>query len=172
VQERGWRARLQRGLDRLAPERNASAAVYGTIAVGVLLAAESKRQSSFPDLVAAIAIAMVLYWLAHSYASALGERLERRERLSLRLLWRRLAHERAIIEGASPPLVVLLIAWAAGATVGSAVTAALWTCAASVALLELLAGLRARLGVGELGLQVSTGLALGAAIVLLRVLLK
>src|ERR1035441_8833725 len=41
--------------------------VYGTIAVGALLAAESARQETYVETVFAVAITLLLYWLAHSF---------------------------------------------------------------------------------------------------------
>ena len=50
--------------------------------MAALLAAESARQETYPRTVGAVAITLILYWLAHSYSEFTGERLERGEPFS------------------------------------------------------------------------------------------
>lgn len=45
---------------------NPGDAIYGAIAVGVLLAAETPRRETYARTVAAVTITLLLYWLAHS----------------------------------------------------------------------------------------------------------
>ena len=70
------------------PEDNPSGVIYGTIAVGAVLAAESTRRETFPDTIEATVIILGLYWLAHTYATVVGDRLKMRETLSTDRLWR------------------------------------------------------------------------------------
>jgi VIT1/CCC1 family predicted Fe2+/Mn2+ transporter len=141
------------------------------IVIGALLAAESGSHESHLDSFGSALIATGLYWLAHAYASVLGRRLATHERLTASALRRALLHDWALVRGAAIPLVVLLIAWAAGAAQETAVTAALWSAVAALVAFELLAGIRSRASPGELALEVGVGLTMGLGIIAMKVLL-
>jgi hypothetical protein len=160
-----------RALDWALPGKNPAGTVYGTITVGALLAAESGLHDTYPETVGSVVVALVIYWLAHSYAELLGHRLAAGERLTARELGRALGRDWAIVRGAGAPLLALLVAWAVGAGQGAAITAALWTCAASLVAFELLAGLRARAQPAELALELCVGAAMGLGVIALRVIL-
>ena len=145
--------------------------VYGTITVGALLAAEAPRHETFPRLTGAVALALVMYWLAHAYATASGDRYGEGERWSRRRVGATLAHEAALLRGAAAPLLALLISWIAGAPITTAATAGLWTCIVALLAFELAHGLRAHLRPWQLFGEAVIGLALGAAILALRVVL-
>jgi hypothetical protein len=153
------------------PQENPGGVVYGLITIGALLAAESGLHETYEETVGSAAVAIVAYWLAHSYAELLGHRLASGQQLTWRALLRAFARDWAIVRGATAPLLALLAAWTLGASQEDAVEAALWTCAACLVLFELLAALRARAGVGELVLEVCVGGAMGLAIVALRAIL-
>jgi hypothetical protein len=148
---------------------NAGGAVYGTVMIGVLFAAEDSESVGYPDAVVAAVIA--LYWLTELYSYTLGTRLRTGEPLSANALWRSCVHELPIVEGALLPLLVLLAAWAAGASVTTGVGIATWTAAASIVILEFAAGWRSRASPGRLLLQAGVGVAIGFAIVGLKLLL-
>jgi hypothetical protein len=97
--------------------------------------------------------------------------LTKHERLTARTLSRVLIHDWAIVRGAAIPLLVLLLAWGAGATQETAVTAALWCAVGSVIAFELAAGIRSQATRSELALELGVGMAMGAAIIALKVLL-
>ena len=153
------------------PEENPSGLVYGTMAVGTVLAAESARRDTFPDTIGATVLILCLYWVAHTYAGVTGGRLKTRETLSARRLWETLVREAAIIKGAALPIGVLLVLWATPVTLTTAVTAAMWTSAMLLGLIELVAALRSRLSAPRTALQVLIGSLLGAGVLLVRVLL-
>jgi hypothetical protein len=153
------------------PAENPSGAVYGVIVIGALLAAESGQHENFLDTVASAAIATALYWVAHSYATVLGRRLSDHERLTAGALMRALGHDWALVRGAAIPLLALLIAWAAGVSLQTAVTAAVWSAVASLIAFELIASLRSRASAGELVLEVGVGVAMGVAILALKIVL-
>jgi hypothetical protein len=155
----------------IVPVENPAGVVYGIIAIGALMAAESGRHETYPDAVGSAIIAAGLYWLLHAYSNVLGRRLSTRGRLSAGTLWRALTHDYAIIRGAALPLFVLLFAWATGAARETAVTAAVWSAVASLIAFELLAGIRSRASTGELALEVGVGVAMGVAILGLKVVL-
>ncbi len=162
---------LERALRWLLPSENPSGAVYGAILIGALLAAESGRHETYLDTIGSAAVATALYWLAHAYASVLGHRLDSHEPLSAGALARALTHDWALVRGAAVPLLALALAWIAGASQQSAVTAALWSTAACLVAFELIAGLRSHATRGELALQVGVGVTMGVAILALKVIL-
>src|SRR5436305_2962579 len=109
---------------------NTGGILYGTIMVGALLGAESARQQNYADTVGAVAIAMVLYWLVHAYTGYTERRVERGQPLTFGGLARTLAQELMILAGGVLPLLALLISWAAGASLSTAVNAGVYTSAA------------------------------------------
>jgi hypothetical protein len=162
---------LERARDWLLPGENPSAAVYGAIVIGALLAAESGQHETYLDTIGSAAVATALYWLAHAYASVLGHRLDSHEPLTAGVLARALTHDWALVRGAAVPLLALLLAWIAGASQQTAVTVALWSAAACLIAFELIAGLRSHATRGELVLQIGVGVTMGVAILGLKVIL-
>jgi hypothetical protein len=150
---------------------NIGAAVYGLITVGALLAAEGTSRESYGDTVAAVAVALAVYWLAHGYAEFTARRLRDGERLTVAGFARTMVQELAILAGATLPLLAVLIAWAAGAGLGTAIEAAVWTAAGSIVVIEVISGLRAELGGRELLIQAAIGASLGLLVIVLRLLL-
>ncbi len=151
--------------------RNPARVVYGMITVGALMAAEAGHHESYADLVASAFIATALYWLLHAYSAVLGHRLATRDRLNPSTLIHGLAEESPILSGAALPLLALLIAWATGASQETAGTAALWTAVVGLVAFELVAAVRSRASARELVLEVGVGVAMGVAILGLRVVL-
>jgi hypothetical protein len=145
--------------------------IYGVVVIGALLAAESGSHETYADTIISALIAAAIYWLAHAYANALGWRVATRQRLTAGVLSRELIHDWAIVRGAAIPLLVLALAWAAGATLETAVNAALGATVATLIAFELIAGIGSQATGRELILDVSVGAAMGVAIVTLKVLL-
>jgi hypothetical protein len=160
-----------RRLSRALTGQHPAEAVYGTITVAALLAAESSLRETYLETVGSVALAMLLYWLGHSYADLLGHRIQAGERLTARELGRMLIRDWAIVRGAGAPLLALLIMWAVGASQQTAVTVGLWTCVVSLVAFELIAGLRARARPAELVLELSVGIAMGVGVIALRAIL-
>jgi hypothetical protein len=150
---------------------NAGSAIYGIIAVGALLAAESVRRETYARNIVAVVITLVLYWLAHSYADLAAERLRSGAQLTLGRLLRTMIDELPLLAGATIPLATLLICWAAGTRLSAAVVAALWTSAAIVVLIELTAGVRGHLAARQFIAQALIGALLGALVIFLKVVL-
>ncbi|MDQ6805085.1 MAG: hypothetical protein M3065_08965 [Actinomycetota bacterium] len=167
----GWRHLATRVIDWLEPDHNPAGVVYGTLIVGAVLATESVRRETLLDTIGATLLALLLYWLAHSYAQTLGDRLERQIPLSASGILRSLVRDRAIIRGAIVPILALLIASAIGASLASAVLVAVWTASATIVTFEVVAGIRARLRGRELVLQICAGGVMGLAIIGLRTVL-
>ncbi len=155
----------------MEPEDNPSGVIYGTIAVGAVLAAESTRRETFADTIEATMLILGLYWLAHTYATVVGDRLKTRDSLSASGLWRASLHEGAIVKGAAIPIAVLVVLWASGVSLASAVTAALWSSAGALAVFEIMATLRSRVTGARRLTQIVVGALLGAGVLLVRVVL-
>lgn len=154
-----------------APTQRSGAAVYGTITSGAVLAAEVGRHETFADDLLAVVVALLLYWLAHAYAEALGDRLEHGHAMSTRQVLGHVLVSSSFLQGAGVPVVVLVVAHAAGATTNEAVTAALVTAAATLLVLEAIAGLRRKASIRQLSLQVAVGAVLGGGLLAMRALL-
>jgi hypothetical protein len=166
----GEEGRGARGVFRLIIN-NPGSAIYGTIAVGALLAAESVRRETYGRNVEAVVITLVIYWLAHSYADMAAERLRSGARLTFGRLLKTMLHELTLLAGATIPLATLLICWAAGTRLSAAVIAALWTSAAIVVMIELSAGIRGRLALRQFIAQALVGAVLGSLVIFLKVVL-
>jgi hypothetical protein len=150
---------------------NAGAAVYGTITVGAILAAESAGSETYGDTVGAVSVAILLVWLAGAYAEFTEDRLELRKGFTLGGFGRALAHEVGIIAAAAIPLVEVVIFWVTGGTLTSAVTAAVWTTAAMVVTIEVVVGLRAELRGRKLAAHTALGALFGVLIIALKFVL-
>jgi hypothetical protein len=150
---------------------NAGSAIYGTIAVGALLAAESVRRETYGKNIEALVITLLIYWLAHSYADLAAERLRSGAPLTIGRLARTMLRELPLLVGATIPLATLLICWAAGTRLSAAVIAALWTSAAVVVMIEVSAGVRGRLAATQFITQALVGAVLGALVIFLKVVL-
>jgi hypothetical protein len=114
---------------------------------------------------------MLVYWLAHADYVFTENRLEHNRPLTLGGLARTLRHEMMILAGAAMPLLVLLICWVAGVGLRSAVTAAIWTSAAMIVVIEVVAGVRAERSVRALAVQAAVGLVFGLLVIVLKVIL-
>lgn len=162
---------LKAAMSWLLPRRNPAGTVYGILVVGTLLAAEGSQQIGFVSLIGGVVVALVLYWLAHAYAAMLGRRLATTDRWSMRQFLAELAHEWALIRGASGPLLALVIAAAAGADLDTAVLIALGTCAALLVTFEVLAGVGEGLSRLEIASEAAVGAVLGLGLFAVRLLL-
>ncbi|HMD56400.1 MAG TPA: hypothetical protein VKG82_02895 [Solirubrobacteraceae bacterium] len=163
--------RIERTGEWMVSGGDPAAAVYGLLAIGALMAAESGHHETHLDTFLSALVAALSYWLLHAYARMLGRRMIAGEHLRPSLLAEALGRERLLLAGAAVPTGVLLIAWAAGASRDAAVNDALWSAVIGVVLFELFAAMRARSSRRELALDVGIGLMLGLAILALRVLL-
>jgi len=167
----GARGNARTFLHMLLPEANPSGTVYGLITVGALLAAESGIHDTYEETVGSLAVATILYGFAHSYSELLGNRLETPSRLNREAVVQVVAGYISVIKGALLPLIAMLIAWAAGASQETAVTAALWTTVVSLFLLELAAGIRCHARPLVLLFDACVGAAMGVTIFALKAII-
>jgi hypothetical protein len=150
---------------------NPAGLIYGTITVAAIVAAESARQETYPKTLAAMAVALILYWLAHSYSYYTGDRLEEGDRFTYAGLARTSVRELSVLLGGAIPFLVMLICWAFGVPLSTAVTVDVLTAAGIVVAIEVVIGIRGKLTGRELIRQTVVGATLGVLIVALRVLL-
>ncbi len=144
--------------------------VYGALIIGAVLDAESQKQETFAETVSGMIITVLLLWLAHTYAQVIGQRLEKGEHLSLGLVRSKMAHEVAILTGAALPLLVVVIWWAAGGHLGSALSAGVYTAAVTIVVVEVAAAVRTGLSGTALVLQAGIGVILGLGILGLKLI--
>jgi hypothetical protein len=171
IETQARNGRVTRVLETLIPSKNPAAAVYGVLTIGALLTAETALHENYIDTVGSAVLADSLYWLAHAYATMVALCLAGSERLGVGALGRALRHDASILAGAAVPVLVLLVCWLAGASQQTAVSAAVWSTLACLVVFELAAGLRSSSTPGELVLGVGVGLAMGAGILALRIIL-
>lgn len=150
---------------------NLGSGIYGLITAGALMAAESARSETYAETIAAVALAAALYWLAHAYGEFASWRLLEGRRMTLTNLGHALWRELPVLLGAVLPLLVLAVAWIAGASLSIGITAGLWAIVVAIVVIELVAGVRARLAGWELVVQSLLGAVLGLIVLSLRLVL-
>ena len=150
---------------------NPAGAIYGTLTVGALLAAEQTARETYAKTIGAVALAMLLYWLAHAYATTAGHRLRDREPLSAKLIGRTMFREVPILLGAAVPLLVVVVFGASGAALTTAVSGGVWSSAVVIVAIETVSAARADLSGREIVVQVVVGALLGLLVIGLRALL-
>jgi hypothetical protein len=144
--------------------------VYGAILIATLLSAEVAKRESYPKTIGAVMIAMVLYWLTHSYATFTAERAESNQPEAGGFLLAA-RHDLSVFLGGVPQLLVLVILWAAGVPLGTALSADIWLSVALIVGIEVVIGVRSELEGWELARQTGFAVLIGILLVALRVLL-
>lgn len=145
--------------------------VYGTITVGVLLAAETATQETYAETVGSVALATVLYWLAHSYAELTAHRIDEGQPLQRAGVIRSARQEAWILAGGVIPVLPVVIWWIAGGKLTNAVSAGIWTAAGMIVIYELVAALQAELTTWERIAQTAVGATLGVLVIAIKVVL-
>jgi hypothetical protein len=144
--------------------------VYGTMVVGTVLDAEGVRTETFSETIFGVALAMVLLWLAHSYAALTGHRLSKGEHLTPKLLGHHLAHEAPILLGAVVPLLTVVIWSATGASLSESLSAGIWADVAMIVLINLVAAAVSQLTGVDLLVQTAIGVVLGLGIIFVKLI--
>jgi hypothetical protein len=160
------------GIGRLVfgSRRSISGTVYGTIVVLAALAAGGKAfQHDLWHLAAIVVVTVLVLWIAHVYAHGLGESLEAGRRLDVAELGAIAGRELAIPLAAVVPTAMLALGAVGLFRASTAVWIAVGVCVATLAAQGLMYARLERLGrVGTLS-AVALNLALGLAIVALKV---
>jgi hypothetical protein len=150
---------------------NAAGLVYGTILVAALLSAESALEETYPKTVLGVLVALATYWLALAYARFTGERLEQGTRATVGGLVGAAVHELTVLYGALVPFIALIAFWIGGASLNTAIIAAVYFADAAIIGAEVLIGVRAGLTGKALIGQAAIGAVLGVLVLGLRLLL-
>ncbi len=133
----GGRLRWQRIADAIEMPENPETQIYGTITAGALLAAEADRHETFWQVGGSVALALIVVWFAHAYATGVAARMHSGEGRPVHNLMRGMLHELALLRGAFVPLFVLLLSGLCGANLVTAETAALISAAVLLVVLEV-----------------------------------
>jgi hypothetical protein len=150
---------------------DAGGIVYGTMLVATLLAAESPGRETYGDTAGAVVVAVLVYWLARSYSGFAGDRAQAGETFTLSGMRVALAHELAVILGALVPLAAVLVCWAAGARLSTAVSIAVGVAIGTIVATELAIGLRSEHTGRDLLLRTALGALFGVAILGIKLLM-
>ena len=152
-----------------APGLKAAAGVYGSILVAALIAALSEEHASAGRLSAAVLATLVVFWLAHVWADALGEYAATGDRPDAAMLARLGSRQWPLLEAGLVPLAALLPGWIGVYSDETAITISLTLAAAQLFAWGYAAG---RAGHGRrlaaIGSALITG-SLGLVLVLLKI---
>jgi hypothetical protein len=105
---------------------NVAGAIYGQILVTSFVAALSEVVDvDAGEIFTSLLATMLVFWLAHIYADAVEQRLEREDPLTLGDLWSIARYEWPGLQAAVPALVALSLGWAGALSTLTAVRLAL-----------------------------------------------
>jgi hypothetical protein len=89
------------------------AAVYGQIlTIAVVAALSEDPKASAGEILLSVVLTMLVFWLAHGYAEAVAERLDRPDPLTWREVRAILWQESPVMRAAVPALIALGLGWA------------------------------------------------------------
>jgi hypothetical protein len=166
----GWLWKLHRRFSRQGAgmHSDAAAAVYGLVVASAVLAVDSGNSVPTWQTTESVIGALLIYWLAETYAHVVTSQDRDTNRAWLGMAARHLREELPLVTTPLWLLAVLGIARLAGASRNAAVT---WALVASVALLGW-AGGHGAYRAGRRGVAVVVSAALGAAFGAAAILLK
>ncbi len=164
-----WRRGVVRWL--ILPTGDPANAIYGTILVAAVVAAEDPQQTQSYEIALTVAVTVVVFWLAHGYARVISSRLSTGAGLSLGEVRAALAEHWPIVQAAVPPMAVLAIAAGEGATVEGAQQAALWTSVVLLGIWSTVAGRASQLVGWRLVCYAGSSAVLGFLMIILEVLI-
>jgi hypothetical protein len=153
------------------PGRRRAAGIYGTIVTAAVLAASGDTLSS-AALEVTVFVTLVVYWLAEQYAELLGEHTHAGRLPGMGQVTSSLAATWPMVTASFVPLVSLLVVRLLGASAAAAANVALAVTLVLLLIHGYAAGRAARLGGVRLVIVSLTAGLLGAAMVLLKVVLR
>lgn len=157
---------------RTLPTRNPAGAVYGTVITAALIAENAILQADVPVIVVTVTVALLIYWVAHTYAQLLAGGLNSGDRHAWgAALQHALAEEWPMVEASFAPLAILLLVWMF-ARAQVAVSVALWLTTVLLFVWGMLAGRRAGLHGRATLLTGVVSAAFGIAIASLKVVFQ
>ncbi|HET9649145.1 MAG TPA: hypothetical protein VFP34_13085 [Microlunatus sp.] len=111
---------------RLLRSHDAPDLLYGAVVAGSVLAVSSAHApSSTPVALATIGVTLI-YWLAHVYVDAVGNRYRDQGRSMVSRVAESMRDSREVLVGCIPPIAIFLIAKLFGADTSTAALVALW----------------------------------------------
>jgi len=141
--------------------------ITGTVVCAAVIAATAGHTESIAQLSGAIVGTILVYWLAHLHASAIGGAVSAGHHPFLAVR-RAAAHTWTIAAASFLPLVILLVAHLAGADLSAAARIALWSTIVLLTAYSYLAGHRGGLGVGGSVACAVAGGSLGILVALMK----
>ena len=153
------------------PESHPEGMIYGLVVVGSVVAAESVHAGSATRDILAAFVVLIVYWLAHTYASILGHRYSNGEEISMAEVRRTFSHEWAIVRGAAVPLLIMVVGALFGLSSWRVDEIGLVTAVAMLFIFALVGGIRAKQRPVVVAIESLIALGFGAAIVLIRAVL-
>jgi hypothetical protein len=129
-------------------ERHYAGAIYGTLLVMALLAVEPEDDPP-GNVAAAVAVSVLVFWLAHVYAHSIGARVRTGAQLSWSHLRTEMAHEWPLVQSALPAIAALLLAAAGVFGTATAIVIGLTLGMVELFAWGVLLGLRQELGFGR-----------------------
>jgi hypothetical protein len=159
---------LDRAVAFLFPLEGTNEMVYGLLLIGAILAAEGDRHESYETTLLATVLAALLAWLAHSYSTLFGRRIEEAQHMTLAALLAAMRRDMVLLRGGAVPVVALLGCWVLGLEQETGVTVAVSAVVAAIMLLEVVAALLAHLTLREFFVEVSVGVLYGVSIFMLK----
>jgi hypothetical protein len=147
-----------------------SRAIYGNVLATSLVVAFSEDDDySTGEMAVSVLVTGIVFWLAHVYASLLAERYVAGRRLTRSEIGAEFYGEWPVVQAFFPPIVVLLLGTIGVLAENTAVSVAIAVGLAAMVLWSLAIGRQERMSLlGLAGLALLNAL-LGAAIVLLKV---
>jgi len=159
------------GGERTGPEartrRRRASGIYGAIITAAILATAGNELHT-SGLVVAVVITLVVYWLAEEYAELLGEQAEGGQVPTWDYIRGSLAASWPMVTASFAPLVVLVLARLAGATIPVADNIGLATAIVLLVIHGWSAARSARLRGWQLAFATSVAVALGLMMVVLK----
>ena len=155
-------------LERMQPTGNLSAVIYGELITGATIAAALGSETSHLELILVVVTTLLIFWVAHGYSDLVDAGVSHGGHLYPPLIWATVRRESPMVAACLPPLLVLAIAGALGASDDLARYLALATIALSLVGYGTRAARRARLSLPMQILAAVVHAALGIGIISLK----
>jgi hypothetical protein len=153
----GWRRVVLKILHAVEPVGHPESAIYGTLIAAAILATKAYNGQSGAEVIESAGLLLVIFWIAHVYASVLGERL------------RAALADQSMLLGSLAPVLVFAVVRGAGASVNSSGLAALWFTVGLLIFWGLLAAVRGGARGLELVAETLVCALLGFGVVVLKI---
>ena len=147
--------------------RRRAVGIYGTIVTAGVLASAGDRLKT-PELALSVLITLLVYWIAEEYAEILGEHLAGGRLPTLGYAGAALKATWPMVGASSLPLLLLMLAWAAGASSSAAANVALGAAVAELLAYSWAAGRAAHLSRRQQLVISSAAAALGLVMIMLK----